>query len=164
MLHIGILSDTHGFIHPSVFDFFSVADEIWHAGDIGDAVVIRQLREIKPLRAVYGNIDGHGLRLEFPETQIFHAEQVKVLMTHIGGYPGRYDYSARQLIEKEKPKLFVCGHSHILKVIYDDKYDLLHINPGSAGKYGIHKSITAIRLIIEGGNMRDLEVLDIPRK
>ena len=163
MLQIGILSDTHGYVHPRILEFFSVVDEIWHAGDQGNSSIARQLSELKPLRAVYGNIDGHDVRIEFPEVQIFSVEQVKVLMTHIGGYPGRYDSKARFLIEQENPKLFICGHSHILKVIYDPKYDLLHINPGSAGKYGIHKSITAVRLILDNGNMRDLEVLDLPR-
>lgn len=162
-MKIGILSDTHGYIHPRVIDFFSDVNEIWHAGDIGTMTVAHQLMAIKLTRAVYGNIDGQDVRLEFPELQIFQVEQVKVLLTHIGGYPGRYDPKARLLIEHERPKLFVCGHSHILKVIYDKKYDLLHINPGSAGKYGIHKSITAVRIIIENSNMRDLEVLDIPR-
>ena len=164
MSHIGILSDTHGYIHPRVFDFFSGVDEIWHAGDMGNVDIARQLMALKPLRAVYGNIDGRDVRIEFPEVLVFRVDQVKVLMTHIGGYPGRYDPGARLIIEQERPKLFVCGHSHILKVIYDQKYDLLHINPGAAGKYGIHKSITAIRLIIEGDNMRDLEILDVPRR
>ena len=163
MLHIGILSDTHGYVHPRILEFFSGVEEIWHAGDQGNISIARQLSELKPLRAVYGNIDGQDVRIEFPETQLFSIEAVKVLMTHIGGYPGRYEPRARLLIEQEKPKLFVCGHSHILKVIYDPKYDLLHINPGSAGKYGIHKSITAVRLFIDNGNMRNLEVLDIPR-
>ena len=163
MPHIGILSDTHGFVHPRVLDFFSGVDEIWHAGDMGDLRIANQLKQVKPLRAVYGNIDGHDVRIEYPLVQLFQVEQVKVLMTHIGGYPGRYDSRAVLLIEQEKPKLFICGHSHILKVMYDKKYELLHINPGAAGKYGIHKSITAIRLVIEGNNMRDLEVLDIPR-
>ena len=163
MLQIGILSDTHGFVHPRVLNFFSCVDEIWHAGDMGDINIAEQLRGLKPLRAVYGNIDGRDVRIEYPETQNFCVEQVKVLMMHIGGYPGRYDSKARLLIGQEKPKLFICGHSHILKVIYDKKYDLLHINPGAAGKYGIHKSITAVRLIIENDNMHDLEILDIPR-
>jgi putative phosphoesterase len=163
MIHIGILSDTHGFVHPRVLDFFKDVDEIWHAGDMGDVGIASRLKNIKPLRAVYGNIDGQDVRIEYPVVQLFHLEKVKVLMTHIGGYPGRYEPKIRLLIEQEKPKLFVCGHSHILKVMYDKKHELLHINPGSAGKYGIHKSITAIRLIIEGNNMRDLEVLDIPR-
>jgi putative phosphoesterase len=163
MLQIGILSDTHGFVHPRVLDFFSGVDEIWHAGDQGNIKLASQLLDFKPLRAVYGNIDGQDVRIEYPEIQLFQIEQVKVLMIHIGGYPGRYDSSARALIEQEKPKLFICGHSHILKVMYDKKHNLLHINPGAAGKYGIHRSITAVRLIIDNGNMRDLEVLDIPR-
>ncbi|MEI6173885.1 MAG: metallophosphoesterase family protein [Bacteroidota bacterium] len=163
MLHIGILSDTHGFLHPRVLEFFAGMDEIWHAGDMGDISVARKLRELKPLKAVYGNIDGQDVRIEFPEVLVFQVEQVKVLMTHIGGYPGRYDSRARQLIGQEKPKLFVCGHSHILKVMYDKKWELLHINPGAAGKYGMHKSITAVRFIVDGDNMRDLEVLDITK-
>jgi putative phosphoesterase len=163
MLQIGILSDTHGYLHPRVVDFFAGVDEIWHAGDMGDFSVARQLRELKPLRAVHGNIDGRDVRIEFPEIQIFQVEKVKVMITHIGGYPGRYNPKVRHLIEKEKPKLFVCGHSHILKVLYDKHYEMLTINPGSAGKYGMHKSITAVRLIIEGDIMHDLEVIDVPR-
>ncbi|MCK9422293.1 MAG: metallophosphatase family protein [Bacteroidales bacterium] len=163
MLHIGILSDTHGYIHPSVPDFFNKVDEIWHAGDVGEIITTRKLAELKPLRAVHGNIDGQDIRIEYPKDLLFTVEDVKVLMTHIGGYPGRYDPRVRHLIEKERPKLFICGHSHILKVIFDKKYDLLHINPGAAGKFGPHKSITAVRMILENGNMRDFEVLDVPR-
>ena len=163
MISIGILSDTHGFVHPRILEFFSTVDEVWHAGDMGTVGIARQLQAIKPLRGVYGNIDGQDVRIEFPETLQFQVEQVNVIMTHIGGYPGRYEPKARELINREKPKLFVCGHSHILKVIYDQKYGMLCINPGAAGKYGIHKSITAIRLTIEGSGMRDLEVLDLPR-
>ncbi|MEI7663009.1 MAG: metallophosphoesterase family protein [Bacteroidota bacterium] len=164
MKKVGILSDTHGYVHPRVIDFFSGMDEIWHAGDMGNIEIANQLREIKPLTAVYGNIDGQDVRAEFPGSVTFMAEQVKVLMTHIGGYPGRYDMRARLMIEEQRPLLFVCGHSHILKVIYDKRYGLLHINPGAAGKYGIHKSITAVRLVIDGNNMRDLEIIDLPRK
>jgi uncharacterized protein len=163
MRQIGILSDTHGFIHPRVLDFFTGVDEIWHAGDMGNIGIANQLKTVKPLRGVYGNVDGQDVRIEFPEVQIFRIEQVKILLIHIGGYPGRYVPKARQLIEQEKPTLFVSGHSHILKVMFDQKYHLLHVNPGSAGKYGIHKSITAIRLYIDQNNLRDLEVLDIPR-
>ena len=163
MIKIGILSDTHGFVHPRILDFFGMVDEIWHAGDMGNIGIARQLSGIKPLRAVYGNIDGQDVRIEYPEVQNFLTEQVKVFMTHIGGYPGHYDIRARLLVEQEKPMLFVCGHSHILKVMYDKKYGMLHINPGAAGRYGIHKSITAVRLIIDGNDMRDLEVMDIPR-
>jgi hypothetical protein len=116
------------------------------------------------LRAVYGKIDGQAIRQEHPGIQLFTVEKIKVLMIHIGGYPGRYERGVRELIEKERPKLYVCGHSHILKVIYDKKFDLLHINPGAAGNSGIHKSITAVRFTIDEENMKDLEVLDIPRR
>ena len=163
MTRIGILSDTHGFVHPRVLDFFSDVDEIWHAGDMGVVGIANQLLALNRLRAVYGNIDGQDVRIRYPESLQFMVEQVKVLMTHIGGYPGRYEPKARNLIESGKPGLFVCGHSHILKVMYDQKYRMLCINPGAAGKYGIHKSITAIRLVIDRDNMRDLEVLDLPR-
>jgi len=163
MKRIGILSDTHGCLHPKVIDFFSGMDEIWHAGDIGNIQTALKLSEKAPLRAVYGNIDGHDVRLQFPEFLIFRIEQVKVFMIHIGGYPGRYATGIRQVLDQEKPLLFVCGHSHILKVMFDKNNKLLYINPGAAGKSGLHRSITAVRLIIEDSNMRDLEVLDIPR-
>jgi len=163
MLHIGILSDTHGYLHPRVINFFRDVDEIWHAGDIGNMQTAQALSAFKPLRAVHGNIDGQEVRREYPQFNLFRLEQVKILMTHIGGYPGRYDIHARQFIEKEKPRLFVCGHSHILKVMFDKKFNLLHINPGAAGNSGLHRSITAVRLIMDNGNMKDLEVLDIPR-
>ena len=163
MFRAGILSDTHGFLHPRVLHFFEKVDEIWHAGDIGDLMTADRIAEIKPLVAVYGNIDGQELRLRYPKTVHFQREAVKVMMTHIGGYPGRYDSSVRRVIEEEKPGLFICGHSHILKVMYDKKQKLLHINPGAAGKYGFHTSVTAVRLVLDGNGFRDLEVLDIPR-
>lgn len=163
MLRIGIISDTHGRLLPKVLEFLSATDEVWHAGDIGSEEVVMELQKLKPLRAVHGNIDGTGVRALCPETLLFRAEKLKVLMTHIGGYPGKYYPQSKNLIEREKPGLFVCGHSHILKVIYDQKYSLLHINPGAAGIYGIHRSVTAIRLKIDGKEMKDLEVLDIPR-
>jgi len=163
MIRIGILSDTHGRRLPEVLGFFNKADEIWHAGDIGSEEVLDELRKQKPVRAVYGNIDGTALRRACSEELVFMAEDLKVFMTHIGGYPGRYNPKSKKTIEREKPGLFICGHSHILKVIYDKKYGLLHINPGAAGIYGMHRSVTAVRLIIDGNDMRDLEVLDIPR-
>lgn len=163
MTRIGILSDTHGFIHPRIFDFFSTVDEIWHAGDIGTGIADR-LQEFRKLKAVWGNIDGRECRMLFPGEQFFTVEKVPVLMMHIGGYPGKYTTSAVGKIMYLKPKLFICGHSHILKVMFDQQYDLLHINPGAAGNYGWHKSITAVRLVIEGEQMKDLEILDIPRK
>lgn len=163
MLRVGLLSDTHSFIHPRIFEFFKDCDEIWHAGDIGNVESAEQLRKFKPFRAVYGNIDGADLRTTFPRDLVFIVEKVKVAMTHIGGYPGRYDKTAKDIILREQPQLFVTGHSHILKVMYDKKYNLLFINPGAAGTYGFHKSITMVRFGIDGENMKDMEILDIPR-
>lgn len=162
-MKVGIVSDTHGFLHPRVVTFLREVDEIWHAGDIGNLETCLALEAIKPLRAVYGNIDGQELRTRCPENLFFKAEKADVFITHIGGYPGRYDQRARELIRKNRPGLFVCGHSHILKVMYDNAYGLLFINPGAAGKFGSHISYTAIRMGIEGKTFRDLEVLDIPR-
>lgn len=163
MTRIGILSDTHCFLHAKVFEFFAECDQIWHAGDIGDAETADKLKNFKPLTAVYGNIDGQPLRQRFPETQIFMTEDVKIILTHIGGKPGKYDIKARQLIEKEKPEIFVCGHSHICRVQYDQKYQMLYINPGAAGKYGLHQKITLLRFIIDGNDMRDMEVLELDK-
>jgi uncharacterized protein len=163
MRKIGILSDTHGFLHPKVFDFFSSCDEIFHAGDIGDISVIRDLENFKPLTAVYGNIDGHEIRKKFQDRIITTVENVKIFMTHIGGYPGRYPKPVTEIFGKEHPDLFICGHSHILKILYDRKYQLLNINPGAAGKFGFHNSMTFVRLIISGKEMKDLEILDLPR-
>lgn len=157
------MSDTHGYIHPRASDFFKNCDEIWHAGDIGNDITAENLSEIKPLRAVYGNIDGGNLRKRFNEYEIFLCEDVKVLMIHIGGYPGRYDKKAKALIERHKPKIFISGHSHILKVMPDPKYNLLHINPGSAGKSGLHKKITMVKFVIDGTDIRDMEVFEAER-
>jgi uncharacterized protein len=164
MKKIGLLSDTHGAINPRVTGFLADTDEIWHAGDIGDEESYNSLAKLKPLKAVYGNIDDRKVRILCPETMVFMVEQVKVAMIHIGGYPGAYDNKARLLIEKERPKLFVCGHSHILRVMYDKKYDMLVVNPGAAGNYGFHKSITAVRFVVHKDRLQDMEVLDIPRK
>jgi uncharacterized protein len=163
MKTIGLLSDTHTYLHPRLFDFFSECDEIWHAGDIGDLKTSESLSGFKPFKAVYGNIDGSEIRMIHPKTQVFFAENVKVVMTHIGGYPGRYEKDAKELLVQERPKLFITGHSHILKVMYDKKLELLHVNPGAAGKYGLHRSITMVRFVIDNSTIRDLEVLDIPR-
>lgn len=164
MKKIGVLSDTHGTIHPRVSAFFKDCDEIWHAGDIGNAETADKLNRFKPLRAVYGNIDGGIIRKMFPEYQVFSIENVKVLMIHIGGYPGRYSPFARKLIEHHRPKLFISGHSHILKVMFDPKYNLLHINPGAAGNSGFHKKITLVRFVIDNADIKDLEILDIERR
>jgi uncharacterized protein len=163
MTRIGLLSDTHSDLNPKAFPFFSSCDELWHAGDIGSVSVIRDLEKFRPLKAVYGNIDGREIRGLCSSELTFHVENVKVLMTHIGGYPGHYDTRVRKRIEEESPNLFVCGHSHILKVIYDKKYSMLVINPGAAGNSGFHQSVTMVRFVIERANIRDLEVLDIPR-
>jgi putative phosphoesterase len=163
MKRIGLLSDTHGFLHPKIFDFFRDVDEIWHAGDIGNLETANQLSDFKKLKAVFGNIDGYPLRSVFSEVQSFFCEKVKVLLIHIGGYPGRYEKKARELILKEKPGLFISGHSHILKVLYDDRYQLLHINPGSAGKSGLHRQITMVRFVIDGKEIKDLEVFEKDR-
>ena len=164
MTHIGLLSDTHSFLHPKVFQYFESCDEIWHAGDIGNPEIIYELRKFKPLRAVFGNIDGYPVRSLVPEIEIFFCEEVKVIITHIGGYPGKYEKGVRQLIEMEKPGLFISGHSHILKVINDPKNNLLHINPGAAGKQGMHQVGTLVRFTIEGADIRDLEIMELPKK
>ena len=163
MTRIGLLSDTHGYLHPRVFEFFKHCDEVWHAGDIGNIETADRLTEFKPFRAVYGNIDGGKLRVVCKENAFFGIERVKVLMMHIGGYPGRYSPKAKTLISRYHPDLFVSGHSHILKVMPDNKNNLLHINPGAAGNSGFHKFITMVRFTIDGKTIDNLEVLEIKR-
>jgi len=163
MKRIGLLSDTHSCIHPRCYEFFKDCDEIWHAGDIGNINVADTLNKFKPLKAVYGNIDGKDVRAVYKETLVFRVEDVKVLIMHIGGYPGHYSKTAREFIIREKPTLFISGHSHILKVMYDQKFNCLHMNPGAAGKYGIHRSITMMRFVIDRDQIKELEVLDIKR-
>ncbi len=163
MKKIGILSDTHSEVPEKIFSFLEGVDEIWHAGDIGSIEILDRLAKIAIVRAVYGNIDDHKIRSTVPETQIFTCEGVLVVMLHIGGYPKRYQRKSRMLIESYHPKLFISGHSHILKVIYDKKYELLHINPGAAGKKGFHKLITAVKLNIDQGNMSDMEIFELDR-
>jgi len=164
MKRIGLLSDTHGYLHPRVFDFMESCNEIWHAGDIGNLEVDKELEAFKPLRAVYGNIDGGMLRTLFNETAVFTIEQTKVVMMHIGGYPGRYSPAAKKLIKQQKPNLFISGHSHILKVMPDNQNNLLHINPGAAGKSGFHRFITMVRFTINGSSINDLEVFESKRR
>lgn len=161
---IGLLSDTHGYLHPSIVDFFDKCDEIWHAGDIGDTEVIKKLGKLCLVRAVYGNIDGLEIRKDYPDVQVFDCENVRTGMLHIGGYPGHYSPLAKQLIQAGKLKIFISGHSHILKVIYDKKYSMLHINPGAAGLYGFHQVITAIRFNIDGDQIKNLEIKEIERR
>jgi len=161
MPQIGLLSDTHGFFDPRLKEFFSSCAEIWHAGDIGNIETADEIASFKPLRAVYGNIDGHEVRTSYPENQRFTYEGMDVWITHIGGYPGNYDPKVRNQVRTNSPGLFIAGHSHILKVIPDKKLGLLHINPGAAGKSGCHLVRTAVRFVIENGNIRDLEVIEL---
>ena len=161
MKKIGLLSDTHGYLDPRIFEYFGKCDEIWHAGDIGDEAVSEQLNNFKALKAVYGNIDGQNIRAIHPEDQVFFCEEVKVFITHIGGYPGNYFPEAGKKILEHKPDLFICGHSHILKVMRDTKHNLLHINPGAAGKSGFHKMRTIVRFEINGKRIENLEVIEL---
>jgi len=163
MKRIGLLSDTHGFLPERLFSFFENVDEIWHAGDFGSIEVADELAAFKPLKGVYGNIDGQDIRSVYPLHQRFECEDVDVWMTHIGGYPGRYERYVKPEIYQNPPDLFISGHSHILKVIYDKKLNFLHINPGAAGYKGFHKKCTAVRFIIDGRNIRDLEVWEMDR-
>ncbi len=164
MKRIGIISDTHGTFDERLREFLKDVDEIWHAGDIGSLELADEIAAFKPLRAVSGNIDGGVTRRVYPDFLSFECEQVSVLMTHIGGYPRRYDPRAVQRIQAVRPKLFIAGHSHILKVQYDPVYDLLAVNPGAAGEYGFHRTRTAVRLVIDGAQMRDMEVGEWPRR
>lgn len=162
MQKIGLLSDTHSCWDDRFAKHLSGCDQIWHAGDIGDISVLERLRGCAPVvRAVRGNIDHGRVARECPEIECFDVEGVKVWLTHIGGYPGRYAPGVRRMLIEERPKLMVCGHSHILRVMYDRELDLLHVNPGAAGYHGWQKKRTLIRLVIDGADMRDLEVIEL---
>jgi putative phosphoesterase len=161
MQRIALLSDTHNYLDPKIFKYFESCDQIWHAGDIGTISIMDELAKIKPVIAVYGNIDGKDVRAVYPKNQRFMCEGVDVLMTHIGGYPNRYSSDAVNLIKENPPKLFICGHSHILKVMFDDKYQLLHINPGAAGVHGFHKVKTLVRFNIDKDKIQNLEVIEL---
>lgn len=163
MKRIGLLSDTHGHWDERLATFFKDCDEIWHAGDIGSFEVADSISSFKTFKAVHGNIDDHKMRTVYPNIQRFKCEEVDVLMTHIGGMPSRYEQSVVGIIEVNPPNLFICGHSHILKVMYDKKRGFLYMNPGAAGISGFHKFRTAIRFLIDGNEIKDLEVLEIPR-
>ena len=163
MTKILLLSDTHSFIGDDIVKYVQLADEVWHAGDIGDLKVTDAIKKLKPLRAVYGNIDNAEARLEFPEHLKFRCEGVKVWITHIGGYPGRYAQAVREQIKIHTPDLFISGHSHILKVINDKKLKLLHMNPGAAGNQGFHKVRTMLRFEISGKKIQNLEVIEFKR-
>lgn len=161
MTRIGLLSDTHGFWDDKYLTYFTDCDEIWHAGDIGSSVIIDKLAEYKKVRAVYGNIDGQDIRSKYPEVNRFTIDGADVLIKHIGGYPGRYDKSIQDVLFIRPPRLFISGHSHILKVKYDKTLNLLHINPGAAGISGFHKVRTMVRFTIDKGEFKDLEVIEL---
>ncbi len=161
MKRIGILSDTHGFINQDIFKYFEECHEIWHAGDIGTIETADSLAAFRPLKAVYGNIDNHIMRVTYPQIQRFVCEEVDILIKHITGYPNRYDISIRDILKLDPPKLLIGGHSHILKVQFDKEHDLLFINPGAAGNNGFHKVATLVRLTVDGSNMKDLEVIEL---
>ena len=163
MTRIGLLSDTHGFLDEKVFEYFKDCDEVWHAGDFGEGVVDK-LKGIKSIKGVYGNIDDQKVRHEFPEQLVFTCEQVKVMMRHIGGSPPNYNPETRKELANHKPQLFISGHSHILKVIYDDKINCLHINPGAAGKQGWHKVRTIIRFVIDGSDIKNCQVIELKKR
>ena len=163
-MRIGLISDTHSFLDDAVFKHFDECDEIWHAGDFGSLELADQLSSFKPLRGVYGNIDGSDLRSVYPENLRFNCEQMSVFMTHIGGYPGKYDARIRDEIYTNPPGIFISGHSHILKVIYDKKIGTLHLNPGAAGKYGWHKVRTLLRFSVSDVRIHDLEIIELGNK
>lgn len=164
MTKILLLSDTHSHIDDTILKYVDQADEVWHAGDIGDLVVTDTIKKLKPLRAVYGNIDDAKARLEFPLNNRFSCENVSVWITHIGGYPGKYNPNVKEEIAQNPPKIFICGHSHILKVMFDKKNNLLHMNPGAAGKSGFHKVRTMLRFVIDDDKIKDLEIIEIGEK
>jgi putative phosphoesterase len=164
MQRIALLSDTHNYLDPKIFKYFENCNQIWHAGDIGTIAITDELSKIKPVIAVYGNIDGQDVRKVHPKNQRFMCEGVDVFMTHIGGYPNRYSAEALDIIKLSPPKLFICGHSHILKVMFDQKFQLLHINPGAAGIHGFHKMKTLVRFSIDADKIKDLEIIELGEK
>lgn len=161
MKKIGLISDTHSYWDDRYIKYFEPCDEIWHAGDIGSTEIIEKLSSFRKFRGVYGNIDNQEIRLILPEMQRFQIEGADVLIKHIGGYPGKYTTPIRNIIKSNPPTLFISGHSHILKVLYDKQYKLLHINPGAAGIYGFHTVRTLVRFTISEGNFSDLEVIEL---
>ena len=163
MKKILLISDTHGYLDEKILKYCKSVDEVWHAGDVGNINVIDKIREIKPFRGVYGNIDSHKIREELSQDCIFTCEKVKVWITHIGGYPGAYKKRISSNLKNEIVNLFICGHSHILKIIYDKKFDLLHINPGAIGKHGFHQKRTMVRFNINENKIENLEIIEFDR-
>ena len=161
LTHIGLISDTHSYLDPMVFEHFKNCDEIWHAGDFGNVEIANELNSFKPLKGVYGNIDGYDIKSVYPEQLVFKCEKVKVMMRHIGGYPPRYNPETKKEFLIHKPQLFISGHSHILKIMYDDKLNCLHINPGAAGKHGWQKVRTLVRFAIDEKDIKDCEVIEL---
>ncbi|WP_158841155.1 metallophosphoesterase family protein [Polaribacter sp. L3A8] len=164
MKKILLLSDTHSFIDTQILKFVKQADEVWHAGDIGNLDVTDTIKKLKPLRAVFGNIDGADARSEFSLDAKFEVEKVAVWMTHIGGYPNRYDLRIREEIKVNPPKIFISGHSHILKVQFDKKLNLLHLNPGAAGNHGFHKVRTMLRFELDNGEIKNMEIIELAKR
>lgn len=164
MTRIGLLSDTHGWLDKAVFKYFEEVDEIWHAGDIGNNELLDELIAFKPVKAVFGNIDDTHLRNRLPEDIRFSCEEVKVAMLHIAGYPGRYNAQAKALIKEYRPQLFITGHSHILKILYDHTFEHLHINPGAAGQQGWHQQRTVVRFSIDRKEIKDCEIIELGRR
>ncbi len=164
MKRIGLISDNHGFLDEKTMSHFHECDEIWHAGDFGNIAIAEELRKIKPVKGVYGNIDGQDIRRTFPENLFFKCEDVQVLMRHIGGSPPNYNPETRKLLDTYQPQLFIAGHSHILKVIYDEKRKCLHMNPGAAGRQGWHQVRTILKFVIDGKDIRDCKVIELGKR
>lgn len=163
MTRIGLISDTHGYLDQALLEYFKDCDEVWHAGDWGTAIV-EGFASFKPLKGVYGNIDGQDIRSRFPEQLVFMCEEVKVMMRHIGGYPPKYNPETKRELLIQKPQLFISGHSHILKIMYDDQLQCLYINPGAAGKHGWQQVRTIIRFAIDGKEIKDCEVIELGKR
>ncbi len=161
MKRIGLLSDTHSYLDRTIFDHFADCHEIWHAGDVGDLSIVEELQAFKPLRGVYGNIDGQDIRLEFPRALRFDCAGLDVYMIHIGGYPGRYHAQVKKIMQDDPPKLYVCGHSHILKVMYDKDYACLHMNPGACGHHGFHIMRTILKFDVVEGKPTNAQVIEL---
>jgi uncharacterized protein len=164
MTKIGLISDTHNFLDEAVFKHFELCDEIWHAGDFGNATLAEKLAAFRPLKGVYGNIDGYDVRSMYPELLRWKCEDVEVLMCHIGGYPGKYAPLVKAEMKRSAPKLFISGHSHILKVIYDKEFDCLHINPGAAGREGWHKVRTIVLVNIDKSDIKDCRIVELGKR
>lgn len=162
-MYIGLISDTHGVFDEPLMEFLKPVDEVWHAGDFGTLEVAQKVAAFKPMKGVYGNCDGQDIRFDNPHYRVFMCGGMKVLMVHIGGYPGRYDSRARALIDEHTPDLFVCGHSHILKVVNDRRRNMLVVNPGAAGIFGFHLVRTALRFHIDDGRIHDMEVYELDK-